>query len=100
MQLVTVGPKYQIVIPKAIRRDIKGLKPGSKLLVSKEDEDTLTIKIDPEGWVNQTYGMMAQAWKDRDPIAERETINNDWEERLKEQAKIWNYGEVKNVKDK
>lgn len=97
MQQVTVGPKYQIVIPKQIRKDIKGLKPGSKLLVSTVDEGTLTISIDPKDWIEKNYGSMAEAWKDIDPIAEIEKMRNEWEERLEEQAKIWNSDKTKNA---
>ena len=41
-ELVTVGEKGQIVIPKKIREDLKIIK-GTKLLVS-EDKDKITIK--------------------------------------------------------
>lgn len=32
MNIVTVSPKYQVVIPKQIRKDL-GVKPGAKLYV-------------------------------------------------------------------
>ena len=41
-ELVTVGEKGQIVIPKKIRDDLKITK-GTKLIVS-EDKDKITIK--------------------------------------------------------
>jgi len=41
-ELVTVGEKGQIVIPKKIRDDLK-IGKGTKLLVSK-DRDKITIK--------------------------------------------------------
>lgn len=40
--LLTVGEKGQIVIPKKFREDLK-IKKGTKLLIS-EDNDKLTIK--------------------------------------------------------
>lgn len=41
-ELVTVGEKGQIVIPKKIRDDLK-IEKGTKLLVS-EDKEKITIK--------------------------------------------------------
>jgi len=41
-ELLTVGEKGQIVIPKKFREDLK-IKKGTKLLIS-EDNDRLTIK--------------------------------------------------------
>lgn len=41
-ELVTVGEKGQIVIPKKIRDDLK-ISKGTKLIVS-EDRDKITIK--------------------------------------------------------
>lgn len=85
---MTVGPKYQIVIPKEVRKKMKGLKPGGKVVVKSTDENTITIKTDPKSWVERTYGMMTEAWKNIDPIAELEKMRNEWEERLKELEKI------------
>lgn len=87
MQLVTVGRKYQIVIPKEVRKKLKGLKPGSKVGLHAVDETTATIKSEPKSWVERTYGMMAEAWKDIDPVREVEKMRDEWEERLKELEK-------------
>ena len=83
MQQVTVGTKYQIVIPKEVRKRIKGLKPGQKVKIYSADENTVSIKVAPQDWVERTYGMMTDAWKDIDPIAELEKMRDEWEERLK-----------------
>ena len=45
-ELVTVGEKGQIVIPKKMRDDLK-IGKGTKLLVS-EDKDKITIKPVPD----------------------------------------------------
>lgn len=37
MKTITVSPKYQVVIPKEIRKGLK-LKPGQKLQVIQVDE--------------------------------------------------------------
>ena len=48
MVIVTVGPKYQIVIPKSVREKVKGLKSESKAGIYAESEDTIVIKINPK----------------------------------------------------
>ncbi len=84
MQQVTVGTKYQIVIPKDVRKRIKGLKPGARVSVYQSDNNTLSIELKPEDWVERNYGLMTEAWKDIDPIAELEKGRDEWEEKLKE----------------
>lgn len=87
MQQVTVGAKYQIVIPKTVRRQLKNLKPGSKVSVKQIDENTITIKTSQADWVERTSGMMTEAWKGIDTTLELEKMRNEWEERLKELEK-------------
>lgn len=79
----TVGSKFQIVIPKEIRKNIKGLKPGSKVSVRTIDEETIAIKTSASDWVERTAGMMTNAWRGIDPIAQVKKGRDEWEERLK-----------------
>ena len=60
MQLVTVGTKYQIVIPKNIRRKIKGITPGSKVGIQAQKNQVVVKPTD--NWVERTSGAMKQAW--------------------------------------
>lgn len=87
MHQVTVGPKYQIVIPKEVRKKIRDLRPGAKVMVGKVNGNTISIKTNPKSWVDRTYGMMKDAWKDIDPIAELEKGRDEWEERLQQLEK-------------
>jgi AbrB family looped-hinge helix DNA binding protein len=87
MQQVTVGSKYQIVIPKAVRRKIKGLNPGSKVGISLADGDTIKVKTNPTDWVDRTYGMMSDAWSGIDTTKELEKMRNEWDEKLSEHGK-------------
>ncbi|MEX2028146.1 MAG: AbrB/MazE/SpoVT family DNA-binding domain-containing protein [Candidatus Curtissbacteria bacterium] len=79
MQQITVGTKYQIVIPKEIRKKIKSLKPGAKVSVYSVGENMVTIRTDPKSWVTQTRGLMNKNWAGIDPIAELEKMRNEWE---------------------
>lgn len=83
MQLVTVGSKYQIVIPKEIRKKVKGINPGAKVAVSAGNQ-AVTIKPAENNWVERTYGMMSEVWKDIDPAKEIEKMRDEWEEKVQE----------------
>ena len=92
MELATVGTKYQIVIPKLIRKGMPGIKPGSKVMVKKMDDDTITIKLgDTHRWVDELYGAMADPWQGIDPIKELKKNRIEWEERLKRLEKEFKY---------
>jgi AbrB family looped-hinge helix DNA binding protein len=46
MNTVTVSPKFQIVIPQAIREEL-ALKPGEKMQVLRYDDRVELIRIRP-----------------------------------------------------
>ena len=46
METVTISPKFQVVIPRAIRGDM-GLKPGQKLQVIAHDNRIELIPVRP-----------------------------------------------------
>lgn len=79
MQLVTIGARYQIVIPKEVRKQLKGLKPGVKVGLRVSDENTATIKTEPESWLERTRGMMKEAWKGIDTTKYLEELRNEWD---------------------
>lgn len=83
MQLVTVGSRYQIVIPKEERRKIAGLMPGAKVAVSAK---TNKLEVIPKqaNWVERTRGIMVEAWKGIDPAAEIDKMRDEWEDKARE----------------
>lgn len=83
MQLVTVGTKYQIVIPKEIRKKIKGLRPGSKVVVKSLDEETAVLKTQKQSWSDRSYGFMKAAWKGVNPASEIDKMRDEWEEKVR-----------------
>ena len=83
MNLATLGTKYQVVIPKKVRKTMKGLNPGIKVSIIPIDEYTATLKIEPNNWVERTAGIATEAWKNINPITELEKGRDEWEERLK-----------------
>jgi len=64
METVTVSPKFQVVIPRAIRRGM-GLKPGQKLQMIAHDNRIELIPVRP---IRQMRGFL----KGIDTSVERE----------------------------
>ena len=54
MQTVTVSPKYQVVIPKAVRESLQ-LRPGQKMQVIEYDG---RIEFIPERNINELRGFL------------------------------------------
>jgi len=52
MDTVTVSPKFQVVIPQEIRRDLN-LRPGEKLVVIEKGG---TIHLIPTGKIKESRG--------------------------------------------
>lgn len=72
----TIGTKYQIVIPKEIRQQLK-IKPGSKLNVDALDEQTIELRVVPKNWSDQNYGALKKYWQGIDMTEEVEKIRNE-----------------------
>ena len=61
MQTVKISPKFQIVIPKAIREKLK-LRPGQELLVYELDG---SIRVEPPRSIKDLRGMAkGMKWRD------------------------------------
>lgn len=84
MQVVTVGSKYQIVIPKEVRKKIKGLQPGAKVVVQQTEENIISVKPVKRNWADENYGIMRKYWKGKNMIAEVEKMRDEWEEKVRE----------------
>lgn len=54
MQTVTVSPKYQVVIPKAVRKAL-GLRPGQKMQVVEYEG---RIELIPEKDIEELRGFL------------------------------------------
>lgn len=61
---VTVSDKYQVVIPKAVRKQLR-LKPGQKVNVSRQKDGK--IVIDTVSVVDRLAGSLSGVWGKQDP---------------------------------
>lgn len=78
MQLVTIGPKYQIVIPKEVRKKLKSFKPGNKVSVSTQS-GKINVDPTPQSWVERNAGLMKKAWENIDTTKYLERLRDEWE---------------------
>ena len=81
MEQVTVGSKYQIVIPKKVRKKLK-VKPGDKVIIDTKDEKTAIIKTESRSWAERTRGIAKEAWKNIDTTKYLEDLRNEWERKI------------------
>lgn len=77
-QLVTVGPKYQVVIPKIVRNKL-GVKPGDKVSIAAKSKTQAEIKVRPKSWTQSSLGIAKEAWKGIDTTKYLEKLRNEWE---------------------
>ena len=78
MQQVTIGTKYQIVLPKEVRLKVKGINPGVKVAVYSDGENAIRIQTEPKNWLERTRGMMKKAWRGIDTTKYLEDLRNEW----------------------
>lgn len=81
MQVITIGTKNQIVLPKEVRKKIKGLAPGKKVMIYPLNADTIAIKVENKNWVERTSGIASKAWKDIDTTKYLDQLRNEWDEK-------------------
>ena len=74
---ITVGSKFQIVIPKDVRRKIQGLKPGSKVSIHAQDGNKITVKPITQNWSDTNYGKFKKYLKGA--ADEVEKMRDEWE---------------------
>ena len=78
MEQVTVSPKYQIVIPKKVRRKLN-VKPGDKVLVGIENKNKAIISPKKKSWAQESLGIAKEAWKNINTTKYLEDLRNEWE---------------------
>lgn len=92
METVIVGSRYQIVIPKRVRRQIKAIKPGAKVVVKARGNGKIEVEPDKseeeaikdmKAWIKKYAGSGTEAWKDVEATEYIRKLRDEWEERLK-----------------
>ncbi|MGI8419461.1 MAG: AbrB/MazE/SpoVT family DNA-binding domain-containing protein [Candidatus Levyibacteriota bacterium] len=81
MQVIRIGTKNQIVLPKEVRTKIQGLKPGKTVLVYPLNENTVALQVETKTWTERTKGSMKDAWKDIHTTKYLDKLRNEWDEK-------------------
>ena len=76
METITLSTKYQLVIPKKLRRELN-LKPGQKLRISKLKDGSL--KLQSKSALDEFVGSVKGVWGE-DPVAYIRKQRDEWEE--------------------
>lgn len=82
MNQTLVSTKYQIVIPKEVRRKLE-IKPGQKMNVHIAGEQiilTRPILKENLNWPEDYYKKLKNPWKGKDPLKYLEKERNSWDE--------------------
>lgn len=82
-QIVTIGPKSQVVIPKQVRKLTPELKVGKKVTVRSLGPKSVIIESVDEDWVSSTYGMHKKVWQGVDATEYIQSLRNQWQEKAK-----------------
>ena len=81
MEQTLVSTKYQVVIPKAIRRKVK-VKPGQKMNIDVAGEQIILSPARTAkklNWPHDHIKLLAPDWKDVDPKKYIEAERNSWD---------------------
>ena len=76
---ITIGERYQAVIPKNVRKIAKQMKSGARATVVPVDERTVMVSVKPKDWVKETYGMFKGMWKGDATKLIRKLRDEEWE---------------------
>ena len=68
MEIVTVSPKYQVVIPLSIRKAL-GLKPGQKVELREKDGSVVMV---PQKPISEYFGLLRGMVNDFEREPDRE----------------------------
>ncbi len=78
MYQVTIGSKYQIVIPKEVRKKVSGIRPGNKVAIQSSEDGVIIVKSVKQSWSDENYGSLKKYWQGRDMVGAVEKIRNEW----------------------
>jgi AbrB family looped-hinge helix DNA binding protein len=79
MPETTISPKYQVVIPKEVRKKLK-IKEGQKLNVYPLG-DSIILSPQPQNYTEKMLGLGKEIWKGVDPLEYIRQERLDWDKK-------------------
>ncbi|MEX1112820.1 MAG: hypothetical protein WEC84_05145 [Candidatus Andersenbacteria bacterium] len=77
--VVTIGPKHQVVIPKALRHQYRQFAKGAKVRVYPLDDKTLALRVEDGSWAQENYGVFKDIFADVDVEKELKKLRKEWD---------------------
>ena len=77
MEVVRVSRKYQVVIPKEVRRELN-ICEGDELIVSVEN-NRIVMRLKPRSYTDYTRGLYKEIWRGVDAAEYVERERRSWE---------------------
>jgi AbrB family looped-hinge helix DNA binding protein len=74
-----VSKKYQIVIPKGVRR-LLGIRPGDRFLISVEG-DKVVMRLRPRSYAQKLRGLHKEVWQGVEASEYVEKERETWEKK-------------------
>ncbi|MFQ5710484.1 MAG: AbrB/MazE/SpoVT family DNA-binding domain-containing protein [Candidatus Geothermarchaeales archaeon] len=74
---MTISHKWQVVIPKEVRKKARGLKRGGKVEIKLEMGKIIITPI-AERISESVYGHGREVWKDVDPVVYQRELREEW----------------------
>ena len=78
-QIVTIGSKSQVVIPKEVRKLTPELKTGKKVRVRVLNPRAVIVEAVDQDWVSSAYGMHQKVWQGVDATEYIKKLRDQWE---------------------
>jgi AbrB family looped-hinge helix DNA binding protein len=79
MSETTISPKYQVVIPKAVRNKLN-IKEGQRLQVYPMG-DSIILSPKPASYTEKMLGLGKEVWKEIDPLEYIRKERLDWDKK-------------------
>ncbi|MGI9027571.1 MAG: AbrB/MazE/SpoVT family DNA-binding domain-containing protein [Candidatus Saccharimonadales bacterium] len=77
MKTITLSSKYQVVIPKELRRELD-MRPGQKLRIYKAAK-TGVLEISTHSELDKLYGSVKGVWS-ADPATDVRAQRDEWDD--------------------
>ncbi len=77
--VVTIGPKYQVVIPKALRNKHRQFAKGARVHLYPLDNKTIALHVEDDNWAKNQYGALKDIWEGINVEKELKKLRNEWD---------------------
>jgi bifunctional DNA-binding transcriptional regulator/antitoxin component of YhaV-PrlF toxin-antitoxin module len=74
-----INAKYQLVIPRRIRRVVKDVAAGREAYITAIDDETIQIKLKKTSWVDRYGGILPKGYYGKDATKYIKDLRDEWD---------------------